>query len=73
MDRKLPRTDGDITEEKRENLAAPGEVSNGRSRKKKCREKKITETYSDEHKSRATFPKGHERRNTLGRKMKWGL
>lgn len=72
MDRKLPRTDGDITEEKRENLAAPGEVSNGRLRKKMQR-KKITETYSGEHKSRATFPKGHERRNTLGRKMKWGL
>ena len=73
MDRKLPRTDGDITEEKGENLAASGEVSNGRARKK-CRvKKKITETYSDEHKSRATFPKGHERRNTLGRKMKWGL
>lgn len=40
MDRKLPRTDGDITEEKRENLAAPGEVSNGRSRKKMQSKKK---------------------------------
>lgn len=55
-------------------MAAPGEARNGRSEGKNAGlKKKITETYSDKPKSRATFPMGHERRNTLGHKMKWGL